>query len=270
VSPGFFEALGTPLVAGRTLTADDSGPVAVVNEEFVRRYFPGRRDVIGEVFAYGFPTPNFNAPITILGVVGDVRYQALDMPAEPTVYALGQGTRQTVVVSTSLPDPTPLISLVRTAVAELDPSIPVTIEPLERIVSAATLRHRLGLVLMVLFATLSLALAAVGIYGVVAHATGQRWPEVATRLALGATPSHVIRQLTTEGRGLAVVGLAIGVVAAVAGGRLIASRLYQVRAGDPVILAVATAAVLAVTFLAYLLPALRASRIHPAESLRSS
>lgn len=272
VAPGFFEAMGTRLVAGRTFTSQDSGfpPTAVVNEEFVRRYFPGRDDVVGASFAYGFPTPDFNNLITVLGVVADVRYGSLDAPAEPIVYVPGQSVRESVVVATTLTDPTPLIPVVRAAVNEIDPSVPVTIEPVGGIVSAAMLRYRLGLILMVLFAALSIGLAAVGVYGVIAHVVGQRSREMAIRMALGATPSTLVGQvLFVEGRAVIAAGVLTGVAAAYAGGRVIASRLYEVRAGDPAVLVVAVVAVLLVTILAYVLPALRASRIHPAESLRA-
>jgi ABC-type antimicrobial peptide transport system permease subunit len=129
-------------------------------------------------------------------------------------------------------------------------------------------RHRLGLVLMTLFAVVSLALAAIGIFGVIAHSTAQRRRELATVIALGATPGKVVAILLSQARGLAIAGVVLGLVFAYVGGRVVTSQFHQVRADDPAILVVAVIAVVAVTLFAFLIPALRAARIRPAEVLK--
>lgn len=266
VSPTFFQAMGTRLIAGRRFSPAEAAPVAMVNEAFIRRYMPDR-DPVNQAFAWGFPLVNFDQMMTIVGVVEDVKYRSLRDPADPIFYVPAHLARQTVVVETSLDDATTLIPTVRTALNAVDPSIPVTIEPMEEIVSSELIRHRLGLILMSLFALISLALAAVGIYGVIADATEQRSGELATRMALGATPRNVRALVMKQGRVLAVVGVTLGLGIAYAGGRLAASWLHEVRASDPVILAIAASAVLAVTLLAFLVPAVRASRREPVAGL---
>ena len=161
-----------------------------------------------------------------------------------------------------------MIPTVRSALRTLDDSIPVTIESLEAIVDTELLRHRLGLVLMSLFGLISLALAAVGIYGVIADATDRRAAELATRMAFGATPSSVRALVMRQGWMLATAGLVLGLATAFAGGRLAASRLYEVQASDPAVLAAAAVAVLGMTLLAFLVPAVRAARRAPVDGLR--
>lgn len=270
VSPGFFEAMGIRLIAGRTFTQDDlraRDRPAIVNQAFVRRYLAGK-DPLTESFASGYPLVNFDVVVPIIGVVADVRYSSLREPAEPIYYFIRYPARGTVVVSTSLADATPLIPTVLAGVNALDPSIPVTIETLDAILSSELVRHRLGLILMTLFATLSLALAGIGIYGVIGHLTSQRSGEFAVRMALGANPSSIIKLVMRQGRTLAVVGMVMGVGAAYAGGRLATSWLYEVRASDPLILIVSASTVVAFTLLAFLVPAFWGSRIRPAQMLR--
>jgi putative ABC transport system permease protein len=174
-----------------------------------------------------------------------------------------------VVVSTSLSDPMSLVATVQEAANDVDPSIPITIESLETVLSDELVRHRLGLILMSLFAAVSLTLAGIGIYGVVGHGTSQRWGEFAVRMAVGASPSSIIKLVITQGGTLWVVGTLVGVGTAYLAGRLSASWLYEVRASDPLILISAVSAVLALTLVAFLLPAFRGSRIQPAEVLRA-
>jgi ABC-type antimicrobial peptide transport system permease subunit len=154
-------------------------------------------------------------------------------------------------------------------VQKLDPLIPVDFELLPNLVSGSLSRQRLGMFLMLLFGVAALALAAVGIYGVIAYSVSQRLREMATRLALGATRDHVFWLTLRHGQALALVGVGMGLVIAYAGGRVLASSLYEVRATDPLILLTATLLVFAFAGLATIIPARRAARVDPMMALRA-
>jgi ABC-type antimicrobial peptide transport system permease subunit len=144
----------------------------------------------------------------------------------------------------------------------------VDIERASDIVAAGLSRQRLGMTLMLGFGLAAVALAAVGIYGVIAYGAAQRRNELAVRLALGATPGQVFRLMLRQGRMLAAVGATIGLATAYAAGRLVSSSLYEVRASDPVILGLATTIVVVITLLATMMPAFRAAHLDPARTLR--
>jgi hypothetical protein len=242
-------------------------PRAIINKAFADRFFAGK-DPIGATFAWGYPLVNFNTLYQVIGVVETIQYWSLIDGGGAMWYVPINIFPRRFVVSTSLPDPTPLIPTVRSALTQVDSNVMVNIQPYREIQRAAMWRHQLGLLLMVIFAVSSLALAAIGIFGVIAHATGQRTRELATRMALGATPRNIAAVLMAQGRTLSLIGGIAGAAAAYTGGRMAASQLYEVRAGDPTILIVAVVAVLLVTFVAFLVPALRAARIAPGEALK--
>ena len=150
----------------------------------------------------------------------------------------------------------------------VEPQMPIAPRAMSEVVDASLTRQRLGMTLMLLFAAAALGLAAVGIYGVIAYASAQRMGEVATRMALGATSSDVFWLLMNQGRTLAIVGTAAGVALACAGGRAGSSLLYEVNATDPWILLSATGIVVALTFIAILVPARRAAMAEPSAILR--
>ena len=273
VNERFFEAMGVKMVAGRPFTEDDRAStmaVAIVNRTFARRYLSGR-DPLTAKFTAGYPEVPAAPVYAVVGVVEDVKYVALGQPADPAYYTPAAQTpyfAQTVVLNTALADPKSIAPAVRSAVKAMDPELPITPQSLSDIVAASLRRQRLGMTLMLLFAVAALALAAVGIYGVIAYASAQRVGEVATRMALGATPSDVFWLLMDQGRLLAIAGTIVGVAVAYAAGRAGSSLLYEVRASDPVILVTATAIVLAIASLAILFPARRVSRIEPSRILR--
>jgi putative ABC transport system permease protein len=273
VNERFFGAMGITIVAGRDFTPDDRSStraVAIVNRTFARRYL-GDRDPLTAKFTAGYPEVPADPIYTIVGVVDDVKYVSLAQPADPAYYTPAAQTpyfSQSVVLNTALANPASLAPAVRSAVKAMDPELPVTPRSLSDIVAASLLRQRLGMTLMLLFAAAALALAGVGIYGVIAYASAQRVGELATRMALGATPSDVFWLLMDQGRLLAIAGTVVGVAVAYAAGRAGSSMLYEVRASDPVILITATAIVLAITSLAILFPARRVSRVEPSRILR--
>jgi putative ABC transport system permease protein len=273
VTPGFFETMGSRIIAGRDFNSSDrqgNALVAIVNRTFAQRNLAGR-DPIGAQFAAGYPTIDPRNEATVIGVVEDIRQKAIDTPAEPafyTAHAQFPFRRLSLVVAAAVADPSTLQSAIREEVRKADPQIAVEFELVPELVASTLRRQELGMTLMLLFGVAAVALAAVGIYGVIAYAASQRSGEVATRLALGATPGSVFWLMLKQGRTLAILGTAIGLVIAYLAGRIVSSRLYQVQASDPMILGGATVIVLGIALLATMIPAFRASRLDPARVLR--
>jgi putative ABC transport system permease protein len=166
-------------------------------------------------------------------------------------------------------DPSAIAPAARAAVRDVDPELPLTgVATMASLRAQSVSQPRFLLGLLAAFAVAALTLAAIGIYGVVSHATTQRSKELAMRLALGATPGGLVKLVITQGRGVALVGAVAGLAASYVGGRVVAARLVGVRAVDPLVLSVASVAVLGVALLGYLIPAARAARTQPAVSLR--
>jgi ABC-type antimicrobial peptide transport system permease subunit len=201
-----------------------------------------------------------------------VRQKSVADEAEPAFYSpLTQVPvrRQTVVVATTSNDPGSLTTVIRDEVRGFDPQIAVEFEQVSNVVAGTIQRQQLGMTLMLIFGTVAVLLAAVGIYGVVAYAVSQRRGEMATRLALGATPGSVFWLVMKQGGLLALVGTVAGLAVAAASGRIVASRVYAIRAGDPLVLGGAVALVVAITALATMIPAWRASRLKPSGVLHA-
>lgn len=208
--------------------------------------------------------------MTIVGVVEDVRQRSLSVVAEPAYYTTdGQGTprRQAIVVQTSTGDSAALRSAIRGEARKLDPQQAIEIERVADIVGSTLSRQQLGMTLMLWFGAAAVTLAAVGIYGVIAYGAAQRRHEVAIRLALGASAGNVFWLVLKQGRTMAAVGAAIGLVVAYFSGRVVASQLYEVRASDPMILGAATVLVAGIALVATVIPAYRAARLDPARVL---
>jgi putative ABC transport system permease protein len=275
-SPGLFAAMGTPIIKGRDFGTGDlpnTIRVATVNRVFVERYLKGR-DPIGVQFSAGYPAPDPRNEVTIVGVVGDVRQKSLAEPAEPTFYIpLAQLTlpRMTAVVSMSptQPDPVAVERAIRAEVRKINPTMALDFELASDVVAGTLRRQELGMTLMLVFGGIAIVLAAVGIYGVVSYAGSLRREEMATRLALGASPRSVFLLVMRQGVMLGLVGAAIGAGLAYFSGQIISNRVYAISASDPVILAIATLLISAITLLATTIPAARASRLNPATALQS-
>lgn len=275
ISLGYLDAAGTKLIKGRDFNADDRQGVtpvkALVNQTFASRYLKGR-DPIGVKFRWGYPNISPDSETEIIGVIEDVRQVALNLPADPCFYSSDQvfpARRRTVMIHARGGDSPALQQSIRQVVSQVDSNMPVEFQSMTTIAGATLLRQELGMMLMLVFGATALALAAVGIYGVIAYAASQRRGEVATRLALGATQGNVFWLVLKQGQMLTLVGTAIGLGASYAAGRFIASRLYQVSASDPMILIGATVVVGLLAILATMIPALRASKTNPAAVLNS-
>jgi putative ABC transport system permease protein len=275
VSTGFFEAMGVKLVAGRLFTdgdRKDTRPVAIVNQTFARMFLSAR-DPLSSSFAYGLPAVDPKTMRDIVGVVDDMPYESLALPPTPAAYVVQAQlfplVRPTVVISARSGDPRALESGLRATLTAFDPLMMMTFKTAPEIVASTLDRQRLGMTLMLIFGALALVLAAIGIYGVMAYASAQRREEFATRIALGASAGGVFRLVLGSGQRLAIAGVVLGLAGAYAGGRLVASRVYAMRAADPLVLLAAAVIVAVVALMATIIPALRASRIDPIRALRA-
>jgi len=266
--PGYFAAMKQRVVDGREFTAGDDAnapAIALVNEAWVRRYFPGK-DVLGRRIR--LDSRRGGEWRTIVGVVSDARERGLDRPAPPVYYfaAAQMPPEQMMLVArgrVALPS-------LREALSRIDPSQPVDkVTALTDLLASSLAPRRFPLQLLAVFAALALVLSAVGIYGVTAYSVAQRTREIGVRMAIGASAATVLRMVLGGALQTVALGLCIGTAAALAGGRLIASQLYGVSARDPLTY-VAIAALLGVVALAASgIPALRATRIDPMAALRT-
>ncbi len=270
VSPGFFRALEVPVRAGRTFSEQDAASavkVAVVDEEMVRRFFP-HGDPIGKRLALAASPKDW---ITIIGVVGHTKHEGLDAQPRVQLYAPYQQRPMPFMdlVLRTATEPRSALPAARAALREIDPALPVYgVHTMAELVDASTGQRRFAALLLGLFSAMALLLAALGIYGVMAFSVAQRSHELGVRMALGAVKGSVLGLVLRQGMALAAIGLAAGLLAALACTRLLASQLFAVRATDPWTFALVTAILAAVAFVANLLPALRATRVDPVIALR--
>ena len=274
VSPGYFNTMGIRIVQGRDFTPQDrleSVRVAVISEKTARHYWPGESP-IGKRLKPGSTTAQ-GPWREVVGVVEDVRQN--DFAAEPKMqmyFSYEQVvtlTPNALVVRTKV-DPLSLATAVRDAVLAIDKDQPVSnIRSMEEIVSTAVARQRFSTMLLGIFAVLALVLAAVGIYGVMSYTVAQRTREIGIRIALGAQRGDVLKMTVMQGMKLVVLGVAIGLVAAVVLTRVMASLLFGISATDPLTFISISAVLLAVAVVASYIPALRATRVDPMVALRS-
>jgi predicted permease len=273
VDPEYLAALEIPVVAGRGILQTDvagAPAVALVTEAAARRYWPGSNP-LGERIRLSVGWPEADGWAEVVGVVGDVKARNLRAAAAPGVYlALPQFSYgANYLVMEVAGDPSAGIAAMRAALRELDPQLPLwDPAPMTRHVTRATAGERFSMVLLGAFGLLALVLAAVGVYGVIAHTVTGRTREIGVRLALGARPAGVLGLVFRQGFAIVGPGLAIGVVGAVAATRVLQTQLYEVSASDPGTLLSAAAVLGAVAAAAVWLPARRAARVHPMEALR--
>ncbi len=273
LTPGYFRALGIPLLAGRDVRETDGADaprVIVVNETFASRVFPGA-NAVGMHIAWDGPSQAED--LEIVGVVGDVRAFGLDAEVEPTMY-LPNPQIQTpesmcLVIRTAGTPPLGLVPDVRQAVWRLDSDLPLyEVTTMEQIMSDSLASQRSWLLLLSIFAAVALLLAAVGIYGVLSYTVSQRTHELGIRLAMGAPKPTVLGLVTRQGMTLVLVGVALGTAGALALSRVLSGLLYEVSANDPTTFAAVVAFIFAVALPACYLPARRAASVDPMEALR--
>jgi putative ABC transport system permease protein len=268
VTPGYFKTLRIPLLEGRDFTDRDDlqAPlVAVINETFARRAWPGD-DPIGRQFT----TPNTPAPVTVVGIVGDAKHYTATEPATPQLYLAHYQVPMifSSVVARVAGPPMSVTNDVKHAIWSVDKDQPVwAVRSLEAQVDAAQGQPRFLALLLGIFAGVAVLLAGVGIYGVTSYGVAQRTHEIGIRLALGASGERVLREVVGRGVRLTMIAVAIGLVCAVAMARLASALLFGVTPIDPAALAGAAVVLGVVSVAACYIPARRASRVDPVVAL---
>jgi len=270
VSPGYFEAIGTPLLAGRWLSAsefaDSATNAALINETLARELFQGE-DPLGQLVGPAWT----QGGLLVVGVVGDIVGGRPTYPAPPAIYlpAVTFPRLSRSIVVKSLGDPLTLLPTLRQIVRRMDPEVPIfQVRTLEEIARQRLGTGRFAQSLFGVFAALALLLGAVGIYGVMSFAVSRRAREFGIRLALGASRGSVLRLVLGQGARLTIPGVFVGLAAALGSARLMESILFEVSPLDPLTY-VAVALVLGMVSLgASYLPAYRATRLDPITSLR--
>ena len=267
----YFETMGIPLRRGRVFTeADRAGapPVAVINETFARKMF-GREDPIGRRLRLGSNSPLRQA--TIVGIVGDLRHQRLDVVPNPEIYvsALQAAPYAPLLVIRTSADPAGLAAAIRAAARDVDASLmPYNVRTMDEL-RAASVTPRIFLMALILgFGVLTLALAAIGVYGVLALIVGERTREIGIRLALGAEPRSLVTLILKQAAAPTVAGLVAGVAMALLLSPLVSSQLYGVNAFDPPTIAMVAAVLMTVSLIAAAVPAARVLRVDPIKTLR--
>ncbi len=272
VTPGYFPAMGPPLLRGRLFTVADNriAPrVAIVSRSFAQRYWPGR-DPVGKRIKFG--GSNSKQPwITIVGEVANTKQYGLDKKSKTELYvpaAQRPNGDMTLVVRTRA-DASALTSAVRDAVAAVDSQQPIfNVRTMQSYLDQNVSGQRISAMLLGLFAALGLVLAAVGIYGVIAYTVSLRTHEFGIRMALGASQGEVLRMVLGSGARLALVGIVVGVGLGLGLMRLVSSLLYGVKASNPLIYLLAVLVLGAVALVACYVPARRATKVDPATALR--
>ncbi|MCC7034431.1 MAG: ABC transporter permease [Acidobacteria bacterium] len=271
VTPGYFETMGIPRLAGRDFDAGDTPDrplVAVVNETFARRFSSGENP-IGRRLTYSWDKPT---TVEVVGVVGDVRLTTLDGEVRATVY-LPNAQRTIPMMTYALRtegDPLTVAGAAIEAVRALAPNQPVSrVRALNEVVGQSLARPRIASTALLVFAAVALLLAAIGVYGVIAYSVSQRWTEFGVRLALGASPGAIRGMVVRRGLGLVLLGLALGLAAALPLARALESQLFGVRPFDWPTYGLVAAVMGLVGLAASWIPALRATRMDPAAALRA-
>ena len=274
-TPGYFPALGIPLLRGRYFTEADktnSPPVLIVNHAMAERYWPGE-DAVGKRITFE-DQPKAKDWITIVGIVGDVKDQPNSASAEPAFWwpflQAGYGSPNLFLAVRSQSDPHSLVNAIRQQVARLDPTLAVAdIRTMDQIVTASVATPRLAFLLVGLFGSLAIVLAAIGTYGVIAYSVSQRTAEFGLRMALGAQRFDVLRLVLMQAGKLVLAGTAAGILLALLLAQALKSLIYHVSPADPLTFTVIGLAVVVIAILASYIPARKATQANPMTALRA-
>jgi len=272
VNPGFFQAMGIPLLAGREFTERDgigAPKVIVINETFARKYFAGRNPIGGHLMVGGSNHPVFDHEI--VGVAADTHIAVRDKPTETFFMPYAQWNRpgRLVFYVRTAGDIGGLAGSIRQVIRAADPNVPMgNLKTVDVHIQDDIYTDRLIAMLSAAFGLLATLLAAIGLYGVIAHAVTRRTAEIGVRMALGAQPAAVLRMVLWEAGRMAVVGIAIGLIGAALVSRYVSSQLYGMKASDPAVFTGGAALLALVAIAAALLPGWRASKIEPMAALK--
>jgi predicted permease len=272
VTPGYYPALGIPILHGRGFREEDRSSAerpVILSESLARKLFPNGEDSLGKSFRFGAQ----NEWRTIVGVAGDVKNNGLAAPADPEFYLPWKNEPTGYYRSAHLTvqgaiNPQAIAKWIRSETAAIDPTVPVTIEGMQTRIGKLAQRPRFTAVLLSLFAGMGVLLAGIGIYGVVGFLVAQQTREIGIRIALGATPQSVLKLILSNMLRWTIAGATLGLLGAWFCARLLESLLFEVRAHDPFLLVSAVLVLLAVVFLAAWIPARRAMRVDPVVALR--
>jgi putative ABC transport system permease protein len=267
-SPGFTIVAVIALALGIASTTAIFSVVAVVNEALASRVFP-RQDPIGKyILNFG---PQLDK-IQIVGVIGNVRHVGLETAPRPEVYLpFGNAHWPSVfmVVRSKTADPLTLTSAAQSAVWSMNKDIPVAnIRTMEDVIASSVLRRKFAMLLLSIFASLAMLLAAIGLYGVMSYTVSQRTHEIGIRMALGAEKEDVLRLIAGQGMGLVATGVLLGIVASIALTRLMSGLLFAVSARDPLVFGIFVVLLGTVALIANYVPARRATKVDPMVALR--
>jgi putative ABC transport system permease protein len=270
-SPGFFTALGIPILRGRAFSdydTESSPGVVIINESMAKRYWPNE-DPLGKNISVAVGT--YKGQRQVVGIVADVRLTSLTDAPRPEMYVpyAQHSDGYMFMVTRTRSNPLALAPSVRREVLAIDKDQPITeVRSMEQVVSNSQERRRFNLLLLSLFAGLALVLTVVGVYGVVSYSVTQRVHEIGVRTALGASPGHIVRLIVKQGMLPALIGIVVGLLSAFALTRVMSGMLYQVTPTDPPVFLFAAGVLTLVALLATFIPAQRATRIDPVRALR--
>jgi putative ABC transport system permease protein len=280
VGPGYFETMKIPLVRGRDITDSDNEHAAgaIIIDQALQRKFFGAEDPLGAHVLINMGDGNPAKEYEVVGIVDDVKHMGLTDEPMPTLYGpIPQAPKSAVpfmannfslVVRTGI-EPEALASTVRRELRDVDVDVPTAgVRPMNQYLASAVAARRFNMELIAIFAVTALLLAAAGLYAVIAYLVSQRTREIGIRLALGATPRHILRLMMGQGMKLTLIGVAIGFVGAIAVTRLMRSLLFAVATNDLMTFGISAVVLTVVALLACFIPARRATKVDPLVALR--
>jgi putative ABC transport system permease protein len=279
VTPDYFKTMRIPVKAGRAFEDSDviGAPGAIIVNQILASQVWPQGDALGKRVLLGGGAID-SVWRTVVGIVGDVRHRGLDAAARPEIYlpqaqypaGTGNAPRTLYLAIRTAGDPSDLARPLRSTLQSLDPDVPLAqVQTLEQALGAWAAERRLTMLVVSCFATLALSLGAIGIYGVMTYFVSQRAREIGIRIALGALPREILRLVLSQGVWLGAAGILAGLAGALGTSRLLANMLFQVRPNDPPTYLMTALALALVALVATLVPALRATRVDPIESIRS-
>jgi putative ABC transport system permease protein len=272
-TPDYFRAMEIPLLKGRNFSESDLASsvninVAIVNEALARTVFPGQ-DPIGKTLTNFGPN---NLTLQIVGVVGNVRHVGLDSSPRSEIYQLlgqWQWPSMFVAIRSATSDPTGLISAAQNVVWSVDKDVPLAnVRTMQEVIANSVQRRRFSMLLLTIFATIAMVLAAIGLYGVMSYSVAQRTKEIGVRMALGSRRADVLALVVKQGMTLVLMGIAAGTILSFGMTRLISGMLFGISATDPLTFVGVAALLGVVAFAANYLPARRAASVDPMIALR--